>query len=487
MRRRDFLALLGVGAAAACTDRSTTTAPTTTTVAPTSTTASTLPAPVNAPTVEPGSPFALGVASGDPLPESVILWTRVTSDADVEWEVAEDSAFARRVASGVAAADPAFGHSVHVDAAGLSPGTEYWYRFRADGFVSPVGRTRTAASDGHVRLAFASCQDRKDGNYNAHSYLAAEDVDAVLWVGDYLYASATTVAEYREQYAVYKADPALQAAHAAAPWILTWDDHEVANNYNASVDPAQRAAAYQAWWEHTPVRLPPPSGGGPYVINRVVPFGEVLAVHVIDGRQFRSPQGCGGGLSDLCPEDDDPSRTMLGAEQETWLADSLAASGARWNVIANQVVMTDCAVSLGSGTTVNHDQWDGYRPARERLLTAVRDAGVSNPIVVTGDLHAALVGDLTVGGAVVGTEFVGPSISSEFPESLRDDFGALALVAADVQHSDAEQHGYVVLDLTPEVCRAEYRVVSTVVEPTATLTTSTTWVVENGRPGAARA
>ena len=485
MRRRDFLGLLGAGAAAACSSGRTGSAPTTTAAA-TTTTATTLPTPVTASPVEAGGPFILGIASGDPLHDRVILWTRVLSATDVEWEVAEDEGFARRVASGTAMADPALGHSIHVDAAGLSPGTEYWYRFRADGFVSPAGRTRTAGPGRHMRFAFASCQDRQDGNANAHAFLAAEDVDAVLWLGDYVYAAASTLTEYREQYEAYKAAPALQAAHAAAPWIVTWDDHEVANNYNASVDPAQRAAAYQAWWEHTPVRLPPPAAA-PYVINRRLSFGDLLAVHVIDSRQFRSPQACGGGLGDLCPDDDDPVRTMLGAEQEAWLVDSLAQSGARWNVVANQVVMTDCAVSLGGGTTVNHDQWDGYRPARERLLTAVRDAGVSNPIVVTGDLHAALVGDLTVGGAAVATELVGPSISSAFPPSLRDEVGGLPLVAADVQHADAQQHGYVVVDLTDDACRAEYRAVSTVLEPTATLTTATTWVVEHGRPGAHRA
>jgi alkaline phosphatase D len=507
MRRRDFLGLLAAGAATACSGR--TERGGAATSSPATTTTSAGPGVTAAP-IDPASPFQLGVASGDPLPDAVILWTRLTAPATVDWEVATDEGFTAVVGRGQAEAQPALANSVHVDATGLAPATEYWYRFSAGGVVSPAGRTRTAPAPGsaltHARFAFGSCQDWQDGYYTAHPHLAAEDVDFIVWLGDYIYEEAPDpaavrphtpgiahdLAGYRRRYAQYKTDAGLQAAHAAAPWIVTWDDHEVSNDYagdqqqgggDVAAFRARRAAAYQAWYEHQPVRLPPPAGPD-YAIQRGFEFGDLLAVYAIDGRQHRSPEVCGGGIQTVCKNWDNPSRTFLGADQEQWLVNGLASSGARWNVIANDVVMTDATFDIGHGRTANMDAWDGYPVARDHLLTALRDAKVANPVAITGDIHASLVGDLAVGDAVVGTEFVGPSISSHFPAGLLASFAALPAAARRVRFADATHHGYVVVDVDADRCQADYRLVRSTVDAASAVVTGYSWVTEAGRPGA---
>ena len=288
--------------------------------------------------VLPGPPFTLGVASGDPTPTAVILWTRLAPDplngggmpavdVPVGWEVATDDAFTQVVASGTTIATPAHGHTVHVDATGLAPDTWFHYRFTASGFTSPVGRTRTAPAAGSspasMRFAFASCQNWPAGYYTAHRALAAEDVDVVHFLGDYIYENGsqgpvrphnspeiTTLTAYRNRYALYRGDPDLQASHAAFPWIITWDDHEVENNYaglnpqdpaDAATFAARRAVAYQAWWEHQPVRLPAPTGPD-LTIRRSFDWGDLARFAVVDGRQHRSDQACGDSLGPPCPD-----------------------------------------------------------------------------------------------------------------------------------------------------------------------------------------
>jgi alkaline phosphatase D len=255
-------------------------------------------------TLPPGLPeqlFTLGVASGDPLPDSVILWTRLVPDplalggmpdapVPVEWEVAADEAFGDIVAKGTASAEPAFAHSVHIDAVGLAPDSWYWYRFTVGDRVSPTGRTRTAPADGaaveRLRFAFATCQEWESGYYAAHRHMADDDIDLVVFLGDYIYegdpgngplrsnahAAPVDLDGYRLRFGQYKSDPDLQAVHARFPWVLTWDDHEVDNDYagdseeasnpqpDAVAFRARRAAAYQAYYEHQPIRIDPPSG-----------------------------------------------------------------------------------------------------------------------------------------------------------------------------------------------------------------------------------
>jgi alkaline phosphatase D len=479
----------------------------------------------------PASLFALGVASGDPLPDSVILWTRLvaepltdgggmpTAPVPVSWEVATDEAFEEVVAQGATSAEPALAHSVHVDAGDLEPDTEYWYRFTVGDLTSPLGRTRTAPAAGaavdRLRFAFASCQDQQEGHWTAHEHLAAEDVDLVFFLGDYIYEDdprtdavrpgrtpePVDLAGYRLRHGEYRSDPRLQAAHARFPWVCTPDDHEVDNNYaglneelpqdggSGSAPEAfrqRRAAAYQAYYEHLPLRIEPPSGGDAR-IHRDLAWGALARFYVLDTRQYRTDQACArpSDIGAPCADVTEPARTMLGAEQEAWLGDALTASDARWNVLAQQVVMTRLALIPGTDDLFNLDQWDGYPASRQRVIDQL--AGVSNPVVITGDIHLSGLGVVTRDGAdattePVATELVGTSISSSFPAAFVDAIGAIASASPAIHYAEARHRGYVVVEVTPDELRADYRYVSTTAEPTAELSTATSWRVRAGDP-----
>ncbi len=464
----------------------------------------------------PAAPFMLGVASGDPLPDAVVLWTRLAPDPlngggmpqapiTVDWQVATDGSFGTVVGSGSVQALPELAHSIHVDVTGLSPATSYFYRFRAGGFDSPVGRTRTApasaASPASMRFGFASCQSWTSGYYTAHAHLSEEALDVVFFLGDYIYEGGgsgvrphnsgeiVSLADYRNRYGLYKSDPNLQASHAAFPWLVTWDDHEVDNNYAGSheengADPAaflvRRAAAYKAWWEHQPVRLPAPTGPD-LQIYRAIGWGDLAAFFALDGRQYRDPQVCmGAGLGDLgspCPDMYAAGRTMLGNAQEAWLTGGLTSSRAMWNVLANQVVFT----SMPLGVAYNQDQWDGYPEARQRIVDTFALPEVSNPLVVTGDIHAAGVGDVHLSGEdpsspQVATELVCTSISSSFGgEQLIAAGEALIGALPWVHYVDARDRGYTVVELTRAGAHADFRIVSTVNDQTATVSTAFSW------------
>jgi alkaline phosphatase D len=484
------------------------------------------------PPLPPGLPdglFALGVASGDPLPDGVVLWTRLAPApvagggmpgvaVPVRWQVAEDEAFAAVVRQGTAVAHPRWGHSVHVDVRGLRPGAWYHYRFLVGDQSSPVARTRTApaadAAGDRLRFLVGTCQSWRDGHWPAWAHAAGEDADLVVHLGDYIYeggvnggdnvrphnsAEVRTLAEYRDRYGLYKGDPALQAAHAACPWVVTWDDHEVENNYagllpeapeEAAAFPARRAAAYQAWWEHMPVRMRPPAGPD-LRIHRSLDWGRLARFHVLDTRQYRSDQPC--GQADLGPSCDarlDPARTLLGAEQEAWLAGGLGSSAATWDVLANQVVLTSMPLA---GTIYNLDQWDGYGGARARLLDRLAAPDVANPVVLTGDIHAAGVGDVVdldahgPGAPAVATELVAPSISSRFDPALADAAEQLIAELDHVRWVDVRRRGYIRCDVTPGELVARYQMAESVLTPDAPVTTATTWSVTAGQVGAEQA
>ena len=485
------------------------------------------PLPDNLPT----SLFALGVASGDPLPDSVILWTRLVADpltdgggmpsapVPVNWEVAIDEEFEDVVVQGATSAEPALAHSVHVDAGDLQPDTGYWYRFTVGDVTSPVGRTRTApAADAAVdrlRFAFASCQDQQEGHWTAHEHLAAEDLDLVFFLGDYIYEDdprtdavrpgrtpePVDLAGYRLRHGEYRSDPRLQAAHARFPWVCTPDDHEVDNNYagldeeppqdgGSGSDPEafrrRRAAAYQAYYEHLPLRIEPPRGGDAR-IHRDLAWGALARFYVLDTRQHRTDQACArpSDIGAPCSDVADPARTILGEEQEAWLGDALAGSDATWNVLAQQVVMTRLALIPGTDDLFNLDQWDGYPASRQRVIDQL--AGVTNPVVITGDIHLSGLGVVTRDGsdpttAPVATELVGTSISSSFPAAFVDAIGAIASASPAIHYAEARHRGYVVVEVTPDELRADYRYVSTTAEPTAELSTGASWRVRAGDP-----
>ncbi len=479
----------------------------------------------------PTSLFALGVASGDPLPDSVILWTRLVADplavgggmpaapVPVTWQVAADEAFDDVVAEGGAAADPALAHSVHIDATDLEPDTMYWYRFTVGDQTSPIGRTRTTPAAGadveRLRFAFASCQDRQEGHWTAHQHLAEEDVDLVFFLGDYIYEDdpdpgavrtnqtpePVDLAGYRLRHGEYRADPVLQAAHARFPWVCTPDDHEVDNNYaGLAEEPVadggsgsspeafgrRRAAAYQAYYEHLPLRIDPPRDGDAQ-IYRDLAWGSLARFYVLDTRQYRSDQPCdrqfdiGAGCDELA----DPARTMLGPDQEVWLGEALGESDATWNVVAQQVVMTRLALIPGTDDLFNLDQWDGYPASRQRVVDLLR--GVSNPVVITGDIHLSGLGVVSADAddpatEPVATELVGTSISSSFPAGFVDAIAAIAAASPAVHYVEARHRGYVVVELTPGDLRADYRYVSTTAEPEAEVSTGASWRVRAGDP-----
>ncbi|WP_422769101.1 alkaline phosphatase D family protein [Plantactinospora sp. WMMC1484] len=479
----------------------------------------------------PEDPFTLGVASGDPLPDGVVLWTRLAPDplavdglggmpsrvVPVFWEVAEDERFRRVVRRGVERATPELGHSVHAEVTRLRPGREYFYRFRSGGEISPVGRTRTApaAWDRPARLsfAFASCQNYPAGYFTPYQHMVQEDLDLVVFLGDYIYegsaqgtigrghlpaAEIFSLSDYRIRHAQHKADPDLQAAHAAFPWIVTWDDHEVENNYadEISEDPAQsaemfrlrRAAAYLAYYEHMPLRRSAMPKGPDMRIHRRVTYGRLAEFNVLDGRQYRDDQVCGDGPSAPCPESADPERSMLGHAQERWLLDGLADSRSTWNVIAQQTVMAQTDRDPGPGKLLSMDNWNGYEPARQRLFDGVLRRRVDNFVVITGDAHRSMVADLKQDfddpeSRTVGTEFLGTSIASGGDGADLDDTGRDWLANNPHIRFYNQRRGYVRCTLDRDEWRTDYRVVPYVTRPDAPVSTQASFVVESGRPG----
>lgn len=484
-------------------------------------------------------PFTLGAASGDPLPDGVVLWTRLALDPSSEepmpavdvpvvWEVAHDERFARVVASGTEVTGPDLGHSIHADVRGLEPDRGYFFRFRVGDHVSAVGRTRTLPAPGArvetLRIAATCCQAYKSGYYTVYEQLAGDDVACVLFLGDYIYelepgnvrdhglAPAQTLDEFRRFYAVHRADDKLQAAHLASPWIVIWDDHEVEDNYAAldpggigtMIDPdaaekfaAKRAAAYRAWWENMPVRVPPPDGSGAMRIYRSFDFGALARVSVVDNRQYRTPIPTGEGEGNLprpfgggpqLPAAFDPDASFLGPEQERWLLGRIDTSAATWQVLAQQTLMAECDRAPDDPAKgYSMDAWDGYVSARNRLLGHVRDAGVANFVSIGGDIHTSAVTDLIAdykvdGSPVVGTEFIAPSASSV--ELLLPEYVEGARRNPHVKLYDTERRGYLRCTFAADRLVAEYRYVSTTAQPEASPVAGTTWEVEAGKPGA---
>jgi alkaline phosphatase D len=492
-----------------------------------------LPAAWAAPPATPSkSVFTLGVASGEPRPDGVVLWTRLAPDplagggmpplpVPVRFEMAADDEFRRIVYAGAVMAEPAHAHSVHVDVAGLEPARWYWYRFATADEVSQVGRTRTApapgASPDGLRFAFASCQQYEHGYYTAYRHMAAEDLDLVVHLGDYIYETPTdayaapggnvrhhvgletaTLEGYRRRLAQYRSDPDLQAAHAAFPWAVTWDDHEVQNNYagdtsQQNVPPAvfrqRRAAAYQAYWEHMPLS---PSGvgqGADLRIFRRLSFGRLLDLHVLDTRQYRTDQPCGDRRNADCPGRKEPSRTILGPEQERWLLDGIGRSPATWNVLAQQVFLSQVDFLAGPGRGYYVDGWDGYVASRDRLMAFLAAHPGKNPVVLTGDFHSNWMADLKAdfddpASATIGTEFVGTSISSGGDGSDSTPFAETVLAENGHVRFYNGQRGYVRCTLTPKRWTTDYRVLPYVRRPGAPVSTRASFTIEAGRPGA---
>ncbi|MDX2106132.1 MAG: alkaline phosphatase D family protein [Candidatus Melainabacteria bacterium] len=473
-------------------------------------------------------PFKLGVASGSPRPESVVLWTRLAPDPlkggglnpepiKVKWEVARDESFHKIVKKGEATAAPQYAHSVHAEVQGLEPGKEYWYRFFAGDAKSPVGRTKTApAKDSHnpFRFTFASCQMYEQGYYTAHRHIAQEDLDLVVFLGDYIYEHSWghndvrkhegpevyTLDQYRNRYACYKSDADLQLCHARFPWIVTWDDHEVDNDYANDLAEdlkanflLRRAAAYQAFYEHMP--LPPSFAphNADMKIYQAFDFGQMARFHVLDDRQYRDHEVCpkpgraGSNYINDCAERKDPKRTILGWEQEKWLSKSLKDSHATWDVIAQQTLM---AQSKRNGGKFWTDGWDGYPASRRRLLEAVSNRPVADTLVIGGDIHSYAVADLKLdfdkpNSKTVATEVCGTSISSEGPPP--EDVNAFLKNNPHIKFASRDYRGYVRVTLNKNKADVSLRAIESEKIANSKIKDLANFTVQKGRPGAEKA
>jgi alkaline phosphatase D len=469
-------------------------------------------------------PFSAGVASGDPTRNSVVLWTRLIPDANserdwekravqVDWQVASDERMQNVVRRGTTQATVEYGHSIHVDVTGLDPNRWYWYRFRSGSAESPIGRTKTApaAATDRIRFAFASCQSYESGYYTAYQNMIREDLDFVVFLGDYIYEGpgsrgprafggqeSRTLDAYRSRYALYRSDENLREAHRLFPWIVTWDDHELQDNYAAEIPRdsgpredflRRRAAAYQAHYEWLPLPKTATPMGTAAQLYRSLSFGPMARFMVLDERQYRSDQACGDGLKAPCPEFL-AERTMLGSAQERWLDQELRASRSQWNILANPVQMAVVNRGVGDVEAYQMDTWAGYETARRRITASLQNTRVQNPIVITGDIHSNWVCDVKADHKaetpVVATEFIGTSISSGGD-------GADTVPAAEALRGKNphvkffnNQRGYVRCELTGQSFTADFRIVEKVSVPQSPVSTRASFVVEVGKRGAHR-
>jgi alkaline phosphatase D len=475
-------------------------------------------------------PFCLGVASGMPRPDSVVLWTRLAPrphepggglpDAalPVRWELAEDERFSRGLRTGTFVALPEHAHCVHVEVAGLPSDSRYFYRFMVGDAVSPVGRTRTApapeADVAGLRIALASCQHFEQGAFAAHREIAARDLDFVLFVGDYIYESTNprfrirsheasppqTLDGYRARHATYKLDADLRAAHAAHPWVLTWDDHEVENDYAGDASRSEadagaflrrRAAAYKAYFEHLPVSPAMAPHGAAMRIHERFSWGRLAELWTLDARQYRSVQACGepgraGGrlVSGSCDGIDGGLRTVLGTAQEAWVANGLAHSERRWKILAQGSQLSPGGVDTPVGRRIFSDGWDGYPAARDRLLQAMSQARSGGVLHLGGDVHRHVAAALRLRpnderSRIVGSEFVCSSITTRGVAEAATSF--VRSSNPDILHGRSDERGYALIEITRAQAACDFRATAFPVTEAAVLHTQARCVAVAGQ------
>ena len=474
--------------------------------------------------------FQHGVASGDPLTNRVILWTRVTTPQTrsvagpvaVNWQIATDEALSRIVGRGTTRATADRDFTVKVDAAGLEPGRTYYYAFIAGGQRSPIGRTRTLPVGGvtRVRLALACCANYPAGYFNPYRCIAnRDDLDAVVHVGDYIYefangvygdgtalsripappGEAVTLEDYRVRYATYRRDPDLQDVHARHPFIVVWDDHELANdawsggavNHNPEAGegdwPTRQAAAYRAYREWLPIRE---TAGQQIHLYRSFRFGSLADLIMLDTRGLRSQQAAGDDMAQIIS----PQRTMLGAAQETWLFDELRASqraGSAWRVLGQQVMFS--RLSFPDRPVPMVDSWDGYQSARTRLLDFFAGQKIGDVAILSGDAHSSWAFDVAnnpwngytarSGAGSAAVELVAPAVSSPplFADArLRDGLTALRYLLPHLKYMEGDSRGYVLVDITPKQLQADWYHVPGVLERSQAERVAASFVCERG-------
>ena len=480
-----------------------------------------------------GNPFTLGVASGDPAPDGFVIWTKLApkplepgggmphKPVEVEWLVASDEGMKQIVQKGKAVAHLELGHAVHVEVAGLEPARDYFYRFVAGGEVSRTGRSRTfpraGAALAQVRFAVAGCQRYEAGYFTAYRHIAEERFDFVFHYGDYIYeypslrvgqksawpvirampeesGECFTLDDYRRRYAAYQLNAELQDAHASAPFIMSFDDHEVVNDWAGETTVKQqpreqfllrRAAGFQAWYEHLPLRRAQMPKGPDVQAYRRLAVGDLLTVNVLDTRQYRTGTTCGARVMAGCAEALEPNRTMLGEAQERWLYDSFGKP-LRWTLLAQQIPIMRQDRNVDPpifGPSM--DKWDGTVAARDRLFAAVAQAKLRNLISVAGDIHVNCAGELKKNfddekSATLGVDFTTTSISA-----LGDGFDLNTRYKTLMQQDPHikfynGQRGYVRHVVTPQRWQADYQVLDKVSTPGGVMSTRKSFVVDSG-------
>ena len=476
-------------------------------------------------------PFTLGVASGDPTSSSVVLWTRLAVDphvldgrggmpsvpVEVRWELARDERFRDIVRRGTETALPEEGHSLHVELEDLPADSEFFYRFRTGRHVSRTGRTLTtpaAGSTRNLRMVHLSCSHWEGGWFTAYRRAAEDRPDLVFALGDYIYEGGpgnseirkhphrlcTTLEDYRLRYATYKTDPDLQELHATAPWIVTWDDHEIQDNW-AGVHPkdgvpsdawmARRIAAQQAYYENMPLRRSSAPVGSSIQLFRRLHWGDLATFHVLDTRQYRDLQACHDGgrtwwFTD-CAEQEDPSRTILGADQMQWLQDGMIEAGTTWQLLAQSVFFAKRDNAPGPTTTLGSDGWDGYRADRDQIVRTWDEHEVATPVVLTGDVHVHFANELKADfwepdSATLGVELVTTAITSGGDGS--DKANGEDDVLAENPHIKyiKSRRGYVLSEYSTEELRVDYKTLAEVTRPGAEIQVDRTYVVPAGEP-----
>ena len=476
-------------------------------------------------------PFKLGVAAGDPWPDGFVIWTRLAprpleehggmphAAIPVEWEVSEDDRFSRVVKKGQALARPELGHSVHVELSGLRPHRHYWYRFMVAGSdASPVGMARTApASDvlaNRLRIGVAGCQHWEAGHFDAWGHLAREsDLDLVFHYGDYIYEGAGrpvgdkvvrehvggeiySLDDYRRRHAQYKSDPHLQSAHAACAFAVSFDDHEIDNNWASDLDQdgtppeyfaLRRMAGLQAWYENMPVRRAQLPTTGGITAYRRLDYGRLLRLHVLDTRSHRSDQPCNDGKGQPCPIEAHVSPTMLGARQEAWLDEGLG-NDATWNLLAQQVLAMPYARFSPESTEswTSYDIWDGYRSARARLVDSIRRNSLSNVVIASGDFHRNIVGTLPESeeapdGKQAAIEFLATSISSNGNGSTLSETDRELAANPHIRMIN-DVRGYHLFDIAPKQWKTDVKAIDRVDAPGGKMRTLASYVAVPDRP-----
>ncbi|MFN8299878.1 MAG: alkaline phosphatase D family protein [Chitinophagales bacterium] len=457
------------------------------------------------------APFYHGVASGDPLTDRIILWTRVTTEdatVSVDWQIATDTAFTNVVNSGNVTADSSTDYCVKVDATGLQANTWYYYRFKAYGAWSSIGRTRTAP-DSHVnnlRFAVVACSNYQDGFFNAYRDIAKKnDVDAVIHLGDYYYEYGTddftpgvdsarlheppteilTLADYRMRHSQYKLDPDLRYVHQMYPFITIWDDHETANdswsggaqNHTDSVEgywKDRESYAHKAYFEWMPIRNVHNSVD---TIHRVIPLGGLADLILVDTRNEGRDKQIGTTGAAVT----DTNRTMMGAAQLEWFKQQLSASTAKWKLIGNQVMMSPLKVL---GQAVNQDQWDGYPAERAKIFNYIASNNINNVVVLTGDIHTSWANDLpldpssynsSTGAGSIAVEYVCTSITSGSFITFAVPVSAIQLFNPNVKYGELSKRGYLLLDVTDQKVQGDWLHMSTITSKTFTANVAASW------------